>query len=117
MATIVSSLFITLDGVAEIDPDWHVRYFDEDMGAAAGGDYEGAEVILLGRVTYDSFVGAWPDREAAAERTPRSRRSSGTPANSSPPAQPVTSVGATWRRRRTCSPAPAPCARTPPSGR
>ncbi|PFG20858.1 dihydrofolate reductase family protein [Serinibacter salmoneus] len=65
MATIVSSLFITLDGVAEIDPDWHVRYFDEDMGAAAGGDYEGAEVILLGRVTYDSFVGAWPDREAA----------------------------------------------------
>lgn len=67
MATIVSTLFITLDGVAEIDPDWHFRYFDDDMGAAAGGDYDGAEVILLGRVTYDSFAGAWPDREAAGE--------------------------------------------------
>ena len=65
MATIVSTLFVSLDGVAEIDPAWHFPYFDEAMGAAVGADYEGVDVLLLGRVTYDSFAGAWPDREAA----------------------------------------------------
>ncbi|PWD50763.1 pyrimidine reductase [Serinibacter arcticus] len=65
MATIVSTLFISLDGVAEIDPAWHFPYFDENMGAAVGADYENVDRLLLGRVTYDSFAGAWPDREAA----------------------------------------------------
>lgn len=65
MATIVSTLFISLDGVAEIDPAWHLPYFDEHMGAAVGEDYAGTDVLLLGRGTYESFAGAWPDREAA----------------------------------------------------
>lgn len=65
MTTIVSTLFISLDGVAEIDPAWHFPYFDDAMGAAVGEDYTGVDVLLLGRVTYDSFAGAWPDREAA----------------------------------------------------
>lgn len=65
MATIVSTLFIALDGVAEIDPEWHFPYFDDHMGNAVGEDYEDVDVLLLGRVTYDSFAGAWPDREAA----------------------------------------------------
>jgi dihydrofolate reductase len=34
------------------------------MGAAVGEDYEDVDVLLLGRVTYDSFAGAWPEREA-----------------------------------------------------
>lgn len=63
MATIISTLFMSLDGVVEIDPAWHFPYFDDPMGAAVGEDYEGAEVLLLGRVTYDSFAGAWPERE------------------------------------------------------
>ncbi len=65
MATIISTLFISLDGVVEIDPAWHFPYFDEHMGAAVAADYEGLDVLLLGRVTYDSFAGAWPDRETA----------------------------------------------------
>lgn len=65
MTSIISTLFISLDGVAEIDPQWHFPYFDNAMGAAVGGDYAGVDVLLLGRVTYDSFAGAWPDREAA----------------------------------------------------
>lgn len=67
MATIVSTLFISLDGVAEIDPAWHFPYFDEHMGAAVGEDYAGTDVLLVGRVTYDSFAGAWPGRETAGE--------------------------------------------------
>ncbi|MDM7830999.1 dihydrofolate reductase family protein [Cellulomonas edaphi] len=65
MATIVSTLFISLDGVVEIDPAWHFPYFDANMGAAVADDYEGTDVLLLGRVTYDSFAGAWPERETA----------------------------------------------------
>jgi len=65
MATIVSTLFISLDGVVEIDPAWHFPYFDSNMGAAVGDDYADVDVLLIGRVTYDSFAGAWPEREAA----------------------------------------------------
>ena len=65
MAKLISTLFIAVDGVAEIDPDWHFPYFDENMGRAVGEDYNTSDVLLLGRETYDSFAGAWPDREAA----------------------------------------------------
>ncbi|TCK26216.1 dihydrofolate reductase family protein [Pseudonocardia endophytica] len=65
MAKVVSTLFITADGVAEIDFAWHFPSFDENMGRAVGEDYEQGNVLLLGRGTYDSFAGAWPDREAA----------------------------------------------------
>lgn len=65
MATITASLFSALDGV--VDPmvgDWHFPYFNEEMGEAVGRTHE-ADVMLFGRVTYDSFAGAWPEREAA----------------------------------------------------
>ncbi|WP_394427877.1 dihydrofolate reductase family protein [Streptomyces sp. SGAir0957] len=65
MAKLISSLFISADGVAEIDPDWHFPYFDENMGRAVSEDYETSDVLLIGRETYDSFAGAWPGREAA----------------------------------------------------
>ena len=65
MAKVISTLFISADGVAEIDPDWHFPYFDENMGRAVGEDYDTSDVLLIGRATYDSFAGAWPDREAA----------------------------------------------------
>ncbi|WP_433133001.1 dihydrofolate reductase family protein [Micromonospora sp. CA-240977] len=65
MAKVISTLFISADGVAEIDPDWHFPYFDENMGRAVTEDYETADVLLIGRETYDSFAGAWPGREAA----------------------------------------------------
>ena len=67
MAKVISTLFISADGVAEIDPDWHFPYFDDNMGRAVGEDYDTSDVLLLGRVTYDSFAGAWPDRETAGE--------------------------------------------------
>ena len=67
MAKVISTLFISADGVAEIDPDWHFPYYDDNMGRAVGDDYDTADVLLIGRETYDSFAGAWPDREAAGE--------------------------------------------------
>jgi dihydrofolate reductase len=65
MAKLISTLFISADGIAEIDPDWHFPYFDENMGRAVTEDYGTSDVLLIGRATYDSFAGAWPDREAA----------------------------------------------------
>ena len=67
MAKLVSTLFISLDGVAEIDETWHFPYFDDNMARAVSHDYDGVDTLLLGRVTYDSFAGAWPDREKAGE--------------------------------------------------
>src|SRR4029450_5534183 len=65
MAMITASLFTALDGV--IDPgvgNWHFPYFNDEMGAAVDATHD-ADVMLFGRVTYDSFAGAWPEREAA----------------------------------------------------
>lgn len=67
MVTIKASLFTALDGV--VDPgigNWHFPYFNEEMGEAVDGTHA-AEVMLFGRRTYDSFAGAWPEREAAGE--------------------------------------------------
>jgi dihydrofolate reductase len=67
MATITSSMFMALDGV--VDPmvgSWHFPYFNDEMGKAVEGTHD-ADVMLFGRVTYDSFAGAWPAREAAGE--------------------------------------------------
>ncbi len=65
MATITASLFAALDGV--VDPtvgNWHFPYFNDEMGDAVSGTHD-TDVMLFGRVTYDSFAGAWPEREAA----------------------------------------------------
>jgi dihydrofolate reductase len=65
MAKVISTLFISADGVAEIDFGWHFPYYDDNMGRAVNEDYDTCDVLLIGRQTYDSFAGAWPDREAA----------------------------------------------------
>jgi dihydrofolate reductase len=67
MATITASLFMALDGV--VDPgvgNWHFPYFNEEMGNAVDRSHD-VDVMLFGRVTYDSFAGAWPLREEAHE--------------------------------------------------
>ena len=65
MRKITAGLFIALDGVVEDPADWHFPYFNDEMGAAVDAQMGGADTLLLGRKTYDSFAGAWPDREKA----------------------------------------------------
>jgi dihydrofolate reductase len=67
MRRITAGLFISLDGVVENPQDWHFPYFNDEMGAAVSAQMAAADTLLLGRRTYDSFAGAWPDREAAGE--------------------------------------------------
>ena len=67
MRRIVAGLFISLDGVVEEPGDWHFPYFNDEMGAAVMATLGAADIVLFGRRTYDSFAGAWPEREAAGE--------------------------------------------------
>jgi dihydrofolate reductase len=65
MRRITAGLFISLDGVVEDPGNWHFPYFNDEMGAAVDAQLGAADTLLLGRKTYDSFAGAWPEREAA----------------------------------------------------
>ncbi|HSF26992.1 MAG TPA: dihydrofolate reductase family protein [Actinomycetes bacterium] len=65
MRTITAGLFISLDGVVEAPDQWHFPYFNDEMGAAVDASIGAADTLLFGRKTYDSFAGAWPEREEA----------------------------------------------------
>jgi dihydrofolate reductase len=65
MRKITAGLFISLDGVVESPDQWHFPYFNDEMGAAVDATLGAADTVLFGRKTYDSFAGAWPEREAA----------------------------------------------------
>ena len=65
MRKIVAGLFISVDGVVEDPHLWHFPYFNDEMGAAVSKTLATADTVLLGRKTYDSFAGAWPEREEA----------------------------------------------------
>jgi dihydrofolate reductase len=67
MRKITAGLFISLDGVVEAPDQWHFPYFNEEMGDAVGATLGQVDTMLFGRKTYDSFAGAWPEREAAGE--------------------------------------------------
>jgi dihydrofolate reductase len=71
-AKLVVTEFITLDGVVE-DPGgsedtehggWNFEYeIGEEGGKFKMDELVAADAQLLGRVTYDGFAEAWPDRE------------------------------------------------------
>src|SRR6185312_3790992 len=67
MRKIIAGMFISLDGVVEAPDQWHFPYFNEQMGVAVSNTLGAADTMLFGRVTYDSFAGAWPEREQAGE--------------------------------------------------
>jgi dihydrofolate reductase len=67
MRKITAGLFIALDGGVEAPDQWHFPYFNDEMGAAVGATLGSVDTMLFGRKTYDSFAGAWPEREAAGE--------------------------------------------------
>src|SRR5438105_15580187 len=67
MKKVIAGVFISLDGVVENPQDWHFPYFNDEMGDAVGATLGRADTVLFGRVTYDSFAGAWPARARAGE--------------------------------------------------
>ncbi|QWF81208.1 dihydrofolate reductase family protein [Amycolatopsis sp. CA-230715] len=62
MRKIVSSLFISLDGVVESPDKWSLDYFTDEIGASIGAVMGDADAMLLGRATYEGFAAHWPQR-------------------------------------------------------
>jgi dihydrofolate reductase len=60
MRKIIAAEYVSLDGVME-HPAWTGAYWDEDLAAAQSELMYGCEALLLGRVTYEAFAGAWPN--------------------------------------------------------
>lgn len=60
MRKIISSLFVSADGVAEAPDTWHFPYFNDEMGAAIGAAMSTSDAMLLGRVQYEEFAAHWP---------------------------------------------------------
>ncbi len=71
MRELIVTEFVSLDGVMEApggEPGyahagWVAGYFSDELGAYKGEEQLGADVLLLGRKTYESFHGAWPERD------------------------------------------------------
>lgn len=64
MRKIVAGFFISLDGVVEAPDQWHFPYFNDEMGAAVGGQMESSDAMLLGRRTYQDWAGYWPQQSS-----------------------------------------------------
>jgi dihydrofolate reductase len=67
MAKIVSSFFISLDGVVEAPDQWHFPYFNDEMGAAVERAIQSKSAILMGRVLYEEWAAYWPTAEGDAD--------------------------------------------------
>jgi dihydrofolate reductase len=71
MRKLIITEFISLDGVMEApggEPGyahagWVGPLFSDELGAYKFEEQNGADILLLGRVTYEGFYGAWPHRE------------------------------------------------------
>jgi dihydrofolate reductase len=63
--------FVSLDGVMEAPggeagyahSGWVAPFFSDELGAYKYEEQVGADILLLGRSTYESFYGAWPHRD------------------------------------------------------
>ena len=70
MRKLVVSEFVSLDGVMEAPGGedgyphgaWTVPYWGDDLGEFKTAELEAADALLLGRVQYEGFAGAWPER-------------------------------------------------------
>ncbi len=113
MRKLISSFFISLDGVVESPDKWHFPYFNEEMGDAVGGAIGATDAMLLGRRGYEEWAAYWPNQDPACSRRfpmprMRSRRRSCAPgAGSAAPGPAVRAAGRALRpaTRRSGDPA------------
>jgi dihydrofolate reductase len=64
MRKVVASEIVSLDGVVESPEEWHLPYFNDEMGEAIGAAMAAADAMLLGRVTYEEFAAFWPSQSS-----------------------------------------------------
>src|SRR6266498_3340072 len=64
MRKIIVAEFISADGVVEAPDQWHFPYMNEQMAGVTLVLASEADTMLLGRVTYQSFAGAFANAPA-----------------------------------------------------
>jgi dihydrofolate reductase len=64
MRNLIVTEFLSLDGVME-NPQWTFAYWNDETAAFKGEETSADEPLLLGRVTYEGFAAAWPQRKGA----------------------------------------------------
>ena len=62
MGKLTVTSFITLDNVVEDPHLWSGDFQSDDTGALNDDVLSEADVLLLGRTTYEGFAAAWPSR-------------------------------------------------------
>lgn len=62
MRTLVVTEFVSLDGVIE-EPGWTFPYWNDEIARFKGEETNATDALLLGRVTYQGFAAAWPERK------------------------------------------------------
>ena len=63
MREILSSTFVSLDGVINHMDRWHFDFIDDELEAIALEQMRASDALLMGRHTYDVYAGAWPGRD------------------------------------------------------
>ncbi|TYB47343.1 dihydrofolate reductase [Nonomuraea sp. PA05] len=71
MARIVSSFFISVDGVVESPDQWHFPYWNDEMGAMVQSGMDGAAGFLMGRKLYEEWSSYWTTTDADPEISAR----------------------------------------------
>ncbi|MFN8445862.1 MAG: dihydrofolate reductase family protein [Caldilineaceae bacterium] len=61
MRKIIVTEFLSLDGVME-NPMWTFKYWNDETAKFKAEETTANDVLLLGRVTYEGFAAAWPQR-------------------------------------------------------
>lgn len=56
MRTIRTGLFTSLDGIVDADDDWQFAYFDEELLHEILAGFDGADDLLMGRVSYEGYA-------------------------------------------------------------
>ncbi|MFG1696867.1 dihydrofolate reductase family protein [Nonomuraea sp. NPDC049309] len=67
MGKIVSSFFISVDGVVESPDQWHFPYWSDEMGAFVQAGMESAAGFLMGRKLYDEWSSYWTTTDTDKE--------------------------------------------------
>lgn len=63
MRKIVVTEFMTLDGVIDTPNQWSFPYWNDEIAKFKDTEIQSADALLLGRITYDGFAKAWPDKK------------------------------------------------------
>jgi dihydrofolate reductase len=63
MRNVVVTMFMTLDGVIQDPHHWSFPYWNDDIAKFKYEELFASDALLLGRVTYEGFAEAWPQRD------------------------------------------------------